>query len=292
MNDRELEELMRDYEAEVAAYKRLPQAEPTALLDRAVLTKARAAVGHVHKPPRWIALAASFAGVAIAAGIGWRVYEAQQARHDGLLQDKAARGEAFEVEVLPSSSRDRAKALEMAQMPPPPPPPPAAPEPPKEAEAFAESKLRKQEQPGAPAAASAAVASEEALAAPAVVAPMPQRAAEPEPHTRADHAVRGGVPEQRQNRSAPASATSGAGLGLADADDHLDQRERNEGDAELGGRLAKGKDDASLRPEVWLEQIRTLVRERKYARARLELVRFRQVHPNVVIPTDLRRYVP
>lgn len=291
MNDRELEDLMRDYEAEVAAYKRLPQAEPTALLDRAVLTKARAAVGHVHRPPRWIALAASFAGVAIAAGIGWRVYEAQQASHEGLLQDKAARGEAFEVEVLPSSSRDRAKSLEMAQMPPPPPPPP---EPPKEAEAFAESKLRKQEQPGAPAAASATAISEEALAAPVVAAPAAQRVAEPEPHTRADHAVRGAVPEQRQNQSAPATAASGAGLGLADADDSLDAKrdERNEGDAELGGRLARGKDDAVLPPEAWLEQIRALVREGKYARARLELVRFRQVHPNVVIPTDLRRYLP
>ncbi|MBK7144835.1 MAG: hypothetical protein IPH76_06370 [Xanthomonadales bacterium] len=48
MNDRELEDLMRDYEAEVAAYKRLPQSEPTALLDRAVLTKARS--GRPHLP--------------------------------------------------------------------------------------------------------------------------------------------------------------------------------------------------------------------------------------------------
>ena len=43
MKDQELDDLMRDYESEVAAYRRLPQSEPTALLDRAILTKARAA---------------------------------------------------------------------------------------------------------------------------------------------------------------------------------------------------------------------------------------------------------
>ena len=74
MKDHEHEQLMRDYEAEVAAYQRLPPSEPTALLDRAILTKARAAVAHappVHsRPPRWMAMAASFAGVAIAAVLG------------------------------------------------------------------------------------------------------------------------------------------------------------------------------------------------------------------------------
>ena len=129
MKDQELDDLMRDYESEVAAYRRLPQSEPTALLDRAILTKARAAVAHAppvrQRPPRWIAMAASFTGVVIAAGIGWRVHEARQDDTQSAASVPAARDEAFEVDVLPNDRRER--GLDMAQLPPPPAPPPSAP---------------------------------------------------------------------------------------------------------------------------------------------------------------------
>lgn len=305
MNDRELEELMREYEAEVAAYKRLPQAEPTALLDRAVLTKARAAVAHAptprQRPPRWIALAASFAGVAIAAGIGWRVYESRLSSQDDVLEEGAARGEVFEVEVLPSSRGAREKALEMSQFPPPPPPPPAAPAAPPapvvatEAtmpQAFPDALERKQELPAG--AAGPKFAEEAPLAAAPAPAPAPQRPPEPEPHTRADHAMRAAAPEQRQNQSAPAtSSVSGAGLSSRDSLGAVadEQRKRAESDADAeDGRLA-GKDDADD-PGAWLNRIRRLVRDRDYAQARAELARFRAAHPDIVIPMDLRRYAP
>ena len=283
MNDRELEALMREYEAEVAAYKRLPQAEPTALLDRAVLTKARAAVGHTYRPPRWIALAASFAGVAIAAGIGWRVYEAQEsARGEAMLDGARAREETFEVEVLPSSSRDRAKALEMAQLPP---PPPAKPEP----QAFNEAKITQQAQPATiePALAdSAELPASEALSAAA--APAPLRRAAIEADKRADHATRSAMPEQRQNlaAAAPGMALGGVAADTIDAKD-----ERLDADQESGAGRAQEKQDLHARDE-WLERIRRLVRERRHSEARAELLRFRAAYPDAVIPPDLRRFQP
>lgn len=291
MNDRELEDLMREYEAEVAAYKRLPQAEPTALLDRAVLTKARAAVGHAHKPPRWIALAASFAGVAIAAGIGWRVYEAQEsARGEAMLDGARAREETFEVEVLPSSSRDRAKALEMAQLPPPPPPPqPAKPEP----QAFNEAK---REQQAHPAAAEPVFADSAELPA-SEASPMPaaQRGAAIEADKRADHASRSAMPEQRQNLAAPAAtaaaAAPGMDLGAVAADEKDAAKERLDADRETGAGRAQAKQDVLAR-DAWLDRIRRLVRDRRHSEARAELARFHAAYPDAVIPPDLRRFLP
>jgi len=296
MNDHELEELMREYEAEVAAYKRLPQSEPTALLDRAVLTKARAAVAHPHRAPSWMALAASFAGIAIAAGVGWRVHEASQMSREGTNQAAAARPQAFEVQVLPSGTRDREKAIEMGQLPLPPPPPaaPPAPQPPKagkEASAFANEGAKQE-------AAAPEPILEEQLAAPVL------RDAELEPHVRSDHAMRGGAPEQRQNmaapatstavpESAPAAAAERAGLSRSQDERKLSKRAaagRSEADA-LGA-VAQDKDDAAgyTDAEDWLRHIRRLIRERRISEAQTELQRFRQAFPDEVVPADLRRY--
>lgn len=274
MKDQELEQLMRDYEAEVAAYRRLPQSEPTALLDRAILTKARAAIAHAppvrSRPPRWMAMAASFAGVAIAAGIGWRVYEARQAdaaSQADVSAPTAPREPAFEVEVLPDARRER--GLDMAQLPAPPPPPsaPAAPQP----QAFDE----------APRAAS-----ETAVAAPA---PEPaasmQKAIVPDPHQRSDHGGATALPERRQNLAVPAAsapmASEALGAVAAEA-----ERDRAAAPTE-----AKRKEEAES-PQAWLARIRQLVRDRRYTEARTELYRLRTRHPDVVIPPDLRRYAP
>ncbi len=300
MTDLELEALMREYDAEVAAYKRLPQSEPTAFLDRAVLTKARAAVAHTHKPPRFLAMAASFAGVAIAAGIGWRVHVANEETRNA-VNDASARGEVFEVDVMPNSTRDRQKALEMAQLPAPPPPPPAPAAPPalddakREAEAFASG----------PALRAQAAPAEQNVAAPAA-----KRVAEPEPFVRADHASRDGAPGQRRNvaatsaevsaaAAAPASVPAVATEMMADtaasdapAGIASDQRERKESDAL--DKLALGKDDRAATPtaEDWIKRIRRMVRERKIDEARVELRNFRAHYPDTVVPVDLRRYAP
>lgn len=276
MNDQELEALMRDYEAEVAAYKRLPQSEPTALLDRAVLTKARAAVAHPeplrHRPPRWMAVAASFAGVAIAAGIGWRVYEARQIDAALDAPSAAARAEAFEVEVLPGSHRDRERGLDMAQLPPPPPPPPPPPAA-NEAKTLEQTARTKQERP-------------DAAAAPSVEpAPTVQKSVVPDPHLRTDHGGAAALPERRQNLAAPATPAPA----MADALGAVAAESAREQDA---------SDDASRRkealpgPNEWLERVRQLVRDRRHTEARTELYRFRQAYPDVVIPPDLRRYAP
>ena len=275
MKDQELDDLMRDYEAEVAAYKRLPQAEPTALLDRAILTKARAAVAHAppvrSRPPRWMAMAASFAGVAIAAGIGWRVFEARQDESAAAASAPATpREKAFEVEVLPGNHRERERALEMSQLPPPPAPAPA-PEP----QAFSDAAQAKEE-----------VAE---TAAPAVAAPVPamQKSVAPDPHQRADHGGATAVPERRQNIAAPATPASvPIATDVLGALSTETERQRNEADAE-----AKRK-EAVPTAQAWLTQIRQLVRDRRYTEARTELYRFRQNYPDALIPADLRRYAP
>lgn len=262
MKDRELDDLMRDYEAEVAAYQRLPQSEPTALLDRAILTKARAALAHAppvrQRPPRWIAMAASFAGVAIAAGVGWRVFEARQDDTVRAASVPAARDEAFEVDVLPDQRHER--GLDMAQLPPPP-AAPMAPEP----KAF--DGLARAREETASAAAPAAAAP----------APVAQKSA-PDPHARADHGGAGAVPERRQNLAAPAAEAAAPmnaeALGAVSA-----EAERNSG-------------EVVTPPKTWLRRIRQLVRDRRYTEARAELYRFHTAYPDVVIPADLRRYAP
>ena len=276
MKDHELEQLMRDYEAEVAAYRRLPQSEPTALLDRAILTKARAAVAHAppvrQRPPRWMAMAASFAGVAIAAGVGWRVYEARQdeaARQADVSAPAAAapRESVFEVEVLPDDRRER--GLEMAQLPAPP-PPPAAPEP----QAFNEVARAKQEADRA--------------AAPVVSAapPAAQKMAVPDPHQRADHGGAAAVPERRQNIAAPATSPAAAAMSAEAL-----------GAVSAPSEPLQDEDEAKREAPVptaaaWLTRIRQMVRDRRYTEARTELYRFRQAYPDAVIPADLRRYAP
>jgi hypothetical protein len=292
MTDRELEEMMREYDAEVAAYKRLPQSEPTALLDRAVLTKARAAVAHAPRPPRYLALAASFAGVALAAGIGWRVHVANEEARLAAMDSAPVREEVFEVDVMSGGTRDRQKALEMAQLPPPPPPPepPAA-----DAEQYEARKEAKAFAATAPTA-EMPPASAPAPAVEAAAAPNPQRVSMPEPHLRADHATRGAAPEQRQNRAAAATAAA-----PADAAQRLEEsslkslRDQREGESDTLGRIALSKDDAAeglLSAEDWIKRIRRLLRERRMDEVRSELRRFHETYPDVAIPVDLRRYAP
>jgi hypothetical protein len=275
MKDHELDQLMRDYEAEVTAYRRLPQSEPTALLDRAILTKARAAVAHAapvrSRPPRWMAMAASFAGVAIAAGIGWRVFEVHQDESAASASAPAAkRNQAFEVEVLPDNLGERERALEMAQLPAPPPPPAAA-----APRAFNEAQPAKQESAESTATALADQST-----------PM-QKSIVPDPHQRADHAGATAVPERRQNIAAPASVAPAPRLtGDLDAAPAEAARVRDESDTDV-----KRKASAPT-AQAWLQQIRQLARDRRHAEARAELIRFRIQHPDVVIPPDLRRYAP
>ncbi|MBP7622454.1 MAG: hypothetical protein KA763_00670, partial [Xanthomonadales bacterium] len=258
----------------------------TALLDRAVLTKARAAVAHPepvrHRPPRWIAFAASFAGVAIAAGIGWRVFEARQMPESTAAAKPATREEVFEVDVVSGDHRSRDKGLEMAQLPSAPPPPAPPPPPvPTEPQAFKDEALAKQALPQAAA---------EALAAPA---PAEQKSGVPDPHQRADYGGAAAIPERRQNIAAPATAAAPAvtdALGGLSAEGG---RLRSEGDEAIVGTDASSKRKADLRaPAPWLAHIRQLVRDGRHTEARTELHAFHLAYPDVVIPTDLRRYDP
>ena len=84
-HEREFEAFLAGEESELARlYRRLPQAEPDAKLDAAVLGLARAAVEpqrvnalrHAksrHPRPWWLVGLSSAAGVVLAAGIAWQM---------------------------------------------------------------------------------------------------------------------------------------------------------------------------------------------------------------------------
>lgn len=294
--DRELEDLMAEYEAEVAAYRRLPEQEPTAWLDRAIITKARAAVAHAPAPPadlkkhRWISLAASFAGIAVAAGIGWQVHRAANADRTEVAE--SSKREVMEVQVMAQSNKDRRRALDTASMPPLPPPPPPEPE------------LRKPM--AAPALADAPVVAEMAgpaepfmdeaasMVAPAASAPAPQAPATTalgrtvaEPHRTRDHGGLGQTPERQQNFVAEEAKSSAVSS-----------------EAEALGARAEAAPDAAAAPGQalnqapvreagdWIRGMRRLLRERRLDELRSELRAFRAAHPEHPLPAELRRYAP
>lgn len=139
-NEREFEAFLAGEESELARlYRRLPQAEPDAKLDAAVLNLARAAVEpqrvnalrHAksrHPRPWWLVGLSSAAGVVLAAGIAW------QMRHgfDGhpaanLTPAPQSRAAQSGRDVIPISAITPAAEAEAPAAPaaPPAPPPPA-----------------------------------------------------------------------------------------------------------------------------------------------------------------------
>lgn len=287
MKDQDLDELMREYETEVAAYRRLPQSEPTALLDRAILTKAHAAVAHSppvqRRPPRWIAMAASFAGIALAAGVGWRVYEAKT-RESLATAPATDREPTMEVQVFPETRDTR--ALDMAQMPPAP-------------VEQAAANLAEKRAEGANREALKA----EAEAAPALVQ-RKVRAAEPDPHAQHDHAEATRVPELRRNVAAapapapappapmPAAAAAASAGASMEAEAIAPEVLANESVPSSTLRAKRSEGGRQEAPEAWLARIRTLIDEGHYTEARNELHQFQKQYPNAVVPLELRRFLP
>lgn len=131
-HEREFEAFLAGEESELARlYRRLPQSEPDAKLDAAVLSLARAAVEpqrvnalrHANvrqRRPLWLVGLSSAAGVVLATGIAWQMRNGfNESAAPTLRQSASARTER---DVIPISAI--VPPAEPAAAPPAPPPPP------------------------------------------------------------------------------------------------------------------------------------------------------------------------
>ncbi|WP_313919706.1 hypothetical protein [Tahibacter sp.] len=131
-HEREFEAFLAGEESELARlYRRLPQSEPDARLDAAVLALARAAVEpqrvnalrHAnvrHRRPLWLVALSSAAGVVLATGIAWQMRNGfNESAAPTLQQSASARTER---DVIPISA-----IVPPAEPAAPPAPPPEAP---------------------------------------------------------------------------------------------------------------------------------------------------------------------
>lgn len=282
--DPDFDRLLDDAEDLVARYRALPAVEPPRELDVAILARAREAVARP-KPNRWrwLVPVASAATVALAAGIGWKVFHAEQraAVRETAAGESAREEQIVEFELLDLPNRD-AERKEMANSPPMPAEPakPSAPAP-----AVAAPP---------PAAATAAVPEPfSADAAPTDNAEVRLQesaakrekatAAQPfmEPHLRADHAGLSQPPEaDRRQAEVSASQARQRQLGAAGADAAAN---------ELSRESAKSNAGEILEPEEWIGKIRDLQVRRRFSEVRKELAAFRATYPNYPLPDDLAK---
>ena len=128
-HEREFEAFLAGEESELARlYRRLPQAEPDAKLDAAVLNLARAAVepqrvnalrhaNHRHRRPWWLVGLSSAAGLVLAAGIAWQMQGMQQEPAEALRAPASAT--QAERDVIPITAITT-PAPAPAAVPPPP----------------------------------------------------------------------------------------------------------------------------------------------------------------------------
>lgn len=125
---RELDAFLAGEDTEIARiYRRLPQPEPDARIDTAVLAMARGAVepqrraairhahGH-HRLPAWMIGIGSAAGIVFAAGLAWQLHGTFTARPAEMMRPTRESDEVISVTILPPREPKPASA-------------PAAPEP-------------------------------------------------------------------------------------------------------------------------------------------------------------------
>jgi hypothetical protein len=115
-NDRDFEAFLAGEDSDLARlYRRLPQSEPDAKLDAAVLAMARAAVEpqrrnalrHAkdrHRRPLWVVGLSSAAGIVLAAGLAWQMRGAFNDSLPSASQSAAPPSARADREVIPISA--------------------------------------------------------------------------------------------------------------------------------------------------------------------------------------------
>lgn len=289
--DPDFDDLMNGADDLFARYKSLPNVEPPRELDIAILAKAREAVARPRPNRlRWLVPVASVATLALAAGLGWRVFEADQ-RNAGATPasaPSAAREEhIIEFELLDLPNRD-AERKEMANSPPEP----------------AQAQRAEKEPAGpvalnappAPAAASAPMPEATTMpdpmpadAAPGLVddlareqqaAPIMKSRDYSEPHRQADHAGLSQPPEADRRKAA------GLGIGRSAQD-----ASSATADNDLAASKADSDAEEVLEPDEWIQRMRDLRIRRRFNEVRKELAEFRKTYPNYPVPDDLAAFI-
>lgn len=254
-------------------YRALPQSEPPARLDAAILAGARHAARHRRQPSWWIPLA-SAASLVAAAGIGWRVYLADPSRPGTAPAASAPARQVLEVDLYPHSERER--ALETTVNPPADAAAPAVPA----MTAFSDKS----------ASASADAKAADAVEARAETASS-ERARRPaelaEPFTQSDHASLGKAPEQRaatgivDRRNLPAAASTPS---LAEP------KRQAKAETEAAGRSNAAVPAEPATAATAIAAIETLLAQGEIIEARRAIRAFRSRYPDHPLPAEWRRY--
>lgn len=250
-NEREFEAFLAGEESELARlYRRLPQAEPDAKLDAAVLNLARAAVEpqrvnalrHAksrHPRPWWLVGLSSAAGVVLAAGIAWQMRHGfdghPAANMTPAPQSRAAQSGRDVIPISAITPPAEAEAPAAPAAPPAPPPPPALsdsqpgaaaatkPQPP--AQRLARSSAPPRDADKAKAEAARGAGPVTPIAAEPLPAPAPAAAPAPVPASKADMQAESAAADSRSDELAVRSdrrGTAAAPKPFADSERALD----------------------------------------------------------------------
>ncbi len=280
--DDDLERLLADDGGELGSlYRRLPHAEPSPELDRAVLAHARRAVSAPQRRrPRWLLGIGSAAGLVLAAGIAWQVGH-DTAQAPAPMNEQPAAPSYVPVQPIETPTRRQ-----------PAPPPPAETAAPSTAAPAAE---KERPPPAAQAAPRASTAAARMAPPPKAEAPPPPpvpQAARPtivaEPATTATEAASAAADATRESLAAPPPAAS--------------DRTSSNADASTAAKRAAGvpsptssaelRRDMQLAPEQWLARIQQLQRQGRHQQALESLRLFRRMHPDWQLPESLRALDP
>ena len=254
-----------------ALYRRLSQVDPPRRLDRAVLGEAARAVrGRAPRRQRWVVGLGSAAGLVLAAGIAWQI------GHEALREPSLAPTHEYAPMVVPV-----APITENGTRQAPPPP---------EAEAAA----------NAPPAASPpppAAMKQRAAAKPAAQAVTPSPPAEPEPFPAPAAASTPTFPanvesprEEHQAIAAesPADSTSATKADAAGAPRKMPDARARRSTPPAPSSSIELRRDMQLTPTAWIAHVRDLLEHGRRQQAIESLQLFRHVHPDHVIPDDLK----
>lgn len=297
-SDDDLERLLADDGGEIGAlYRRLPRAEPSPELDKAVLAHAASALRSSGKPsrassrrrPRWLVGLGSAAGLVLAAGIAWQVGHDDSARAPAPAAEQPAAPVWIPVQPMaapspslePPPTAESAAEVSAVTAAPPPMKPSRAPAkaeraPSARAAAAPKPQVAEPAPPPSPPPPAPSAAPSAAPAAP--MAPMTESASA----DRADEAT-----ALRERSAEPSAANAAESLSSTQA-----RSAKRAAGAPSPNSSAELRRDLQLPPEQWIARIQQLQKLGRRQQAIESLRLFRRVHPDWQLPESLRSLDP
>lgn len=295
-SDDDLERLLADDGGEIGAlYRRLPRAEPSPELDKAVLAHAASALRSAGRPPRassrrrprWLVGLGSAAGLVLAAGIAWQVGHDNRAQLPAPAAEQPAAPVWIPVQPMDAPSPSPAPAPSVADG--------VAEE---SAVAAAPPAVEPSRPPAkaerAPSARLAAVSKPQAAeSAPPPPPPPPAPSAAPTapvaPMTESASADRAAETTALRERFAKPSAADAAVESLSSTQMRSTKRAAGAPSPNSSAELRR---DLQLPPEQWIARIQQLQKLGRRQQAIDSLRLFRRAHPDWQLPESLRALDP